>query len=138
MPDFAVGESAQVDFAQGPVITDRHTGEVIKTWVFVMTLALSRHQYAEIVRNQKGETWRACHRHAFEWLNGCPLSIRIDYVPRNKIVAQDPKHSIEVQEREFMRLQKRLLRGARITVVESAAARHAAHREHLHLLQLTP
>lgn len=76
--EFAVGESAQVDFGQGPVITDRRTGEVIKTWIFVMTLAWSRHQYAEIVRNQKVETWLACHRHAFEWLNGCPVSVRID------------------------------------------------------------
>jgi transposase len=76
--EFAVGESAQVDFGQGPVITDRRTGEVTKTWIFVMTLAWSRHQYAEIVRNQKVETWLACHRHAFEWLNGCPQSVRID------------------------------------------------------------
>jgi Integrase core domain len=78
MLEFAVGQSAQVDFGQGPVITDRRTGEVTKTWIFVMTLAWSRHQYAEIVRNQKVETWLACHRHAFEWLNGCPLSVRID------------------------------------------------------------
>ena len=78
MLEFAVGESAQVDFGQGPVITDRRTGEVIKTWIFVLTLAWSRHQYAEVVRNQKVETWLACHRHAFEWLNGCPQSLRID------------------------------------------------------------
>ena len=69
---------AQVDFGQGPVITNRHTGEVMKTWIFVMTLAWSRHQYAEIVTNQKVETWLACHRHAFEWFNGCPLAVRID------------------------------------------------------------
>lgn len=31
MLDFAVGECAQVDFGQGPVITDRRTGEVLKT-----------------------------------------------------------------------------------------------------------
>lgn len=43
-----------------------------------MTLAWSRHQYAEFVTNQKVETWLACHRHAFEWFNGCPTSIRID------------------------------------------------------------
>ena len=78
MLDFAVGESAQVDFGQGPVITDRRTSEAFKTWVFVMTLAWSRHQYAEFVRNQKVATWLACHRHAFEWFNGCPLSVRID------------------------------------------------------------
>lgn len=76
--DFPVAEAAQVDFGQGPAITDRKSGEVIKTWVFVMTLAWSRHQYAEIVRNQKVETWLACHRHAFEWFNGCPRKVRID------------------------------------------------------------
>lgn len=76
--DFAVAEMAQVDFGSGPVITDRQSGEVFKTWIFVMTLAWSRHQYAEIVRNQAVETWLACHRHAFEWFNGVPKKIRID------------------------------------------------------------
>ena len=36
----------------------RVSGETIKTQIFVMTLAFSRHQYAEIVPNQKIETWR--------------------------------------------------------------------------------
>ena len=76
--DFAVAEMAQVDFGSGPVITERQSGEVFKTWIFVMTLAWSRHQYAEIVRNQAVETWLACHRHAFEWFNGVPRKIRID------------------------------------------------------------
>ena len=52
MLDFAVGEQAQVDFGSGPLITDRQTNETFKTWFFVMTLAWSRHQYAEIVRDQ--------------------------------------------------------------------------------------
>ena len=78
MLDFGVGEQAQVDFGSGPVITDRHSGEVFKTWFFVMTLAWSRHQYAEVVRNQSVETWLACHRHAFEWFNGVPRKVRID------------------------------------------------------------
>jgi hypothetical protein len=43
-----------------------------------MTLAWSRHQYAEIVPNQKVETWLACHRHAFEWFNGVPKKVLID------------------------------------------------------------
>lgn len=78
MLEFAVAEMAQVDFGSGPLITDRQSGEVIKSWIFVMTLAWSRHQYAEIVRNQSVETWLACHRHAFEWFNGVPRKIRID------------------------------------------------------------
>ena len=76
--EFAVGEMAQVDFGAGPVITDRETGEIMKTWIFVCTLAWSRHQYAEFVRNQSIETWLACHRHAFEWFNGVPKKVRID------------------------------------------------------------
>ena len=78
MLDFPVAETAQVDFGQGPLITDRRTGEIIKTWIFVMTLAWSRHQYAEVVPNQKVETWLACHRHAFEWFNGVPKKLSID------------------------------------------------------------
>ena len=76
--DFAVAEMAQVDFGMGPLITDRQTGEIQKTWIFVCTLAWSRHQYAEIVSNQSIETWLSCHRHAFEWFNGVPRKIRID------------------------------------------------------------
>ena len=37
-----------------------------------MTLCFSRHMYAEIVTNQKVETWLACHRRAFEYFNGVP------------------------------------------------------------------
>jgi transposase len=75
--DFAVAECAQVDFGQGPLIAEPGAAPV-KTWIFVMTLAWSRHQYAEIVRDQKLETWLACHRHAFEWFNGVPAKLVID------------------------------------------------------------
>jgi len=76
--DFAPGEAAQVDFGTGPVLVDLRTGEEIKTWFFLMTLCWSRHQYAEIVLNQKVDTWLACHRHAFEWFNGVVKKITID------------------------------------------------------------
>ncbi len=76
--DFAPAEAAQVDFGRGPVITDVFTGEVIKTWIFVMTLCFSRHMYAEIVTDQKLETWLACHRRAFEWFGGVPSKLIID------------------------------------------------------------
>ena len=76
--DFAPGEAAQVDFGKGPTITDVFTGEVIPTWVFVMTLCFSRHMYAEVVPNQKVETWLACHRRAFEHFNGVPAKLIID------------------------------------------------------------
>jgi hypothetical protein len=71
--DFAPGEAAQVDFGKGPVITDAFSGEVIKTWIFVMTLCFSRHLYAEVVKDQKVSTWLACRRRAFEFFNGVPV-----------------------------------------------------------------
>lgn len=76
--EFKPGECAQVDFGAGPTLIDEATGEVIKTWIFVMVLAWSRHQYAEIVLNQTVETWLGCHRRAFEWFNGVPSKIIID------------------------------------------------------------
>lgn len=76
--DFAPGEAAQVDFGKGPTITDVFTGAVAKTWIFVMTLCFSRHMYAEIVTDQKVETWLACHRHAFEFFNGVTRKVIID------------------------------------------------------------
>lgn len=76
--DFKPGESAQVDFGQGPKVIDEHSGEEQKTWIFVMVLSWSRHMYAEIVLHQDVMTWLACHRHAFEWFNGVPGKITID------------------------------------------------------------
>lgn len=75
---FKPAEAAQVDFGAGPAITDVATGEVMKTWFFVMTLCHSRHQYVEFVRDQSVATWLACHRHAFEWFNGVPGRLIID------------------------------------------------------------
>jgi transposase len=76
--DFAPGEAAQVDFGAGPRIADTSTGELRKTWVFVMTLCFSRHQYAEVVWDQSVATWLSCHRRAFEWFNAVPARLIID------------------------------------------------------------
>lgn len=76
--DFDPAEAAQVDFGSGSKITDVYTGEVFKTWIFVMTLCWSRHQYAEVVRDQTIATWLGCHRRAFEWFGGVPSRIIID------------------------------------------------------------
>ena len=51
--EFEPGDTAQVDFGRGPTITDVETGEIIKSWIFVMVLAWSRHMYAELVVDQK-------------------------------------------------------------------------------------
>lgn len=76
--EFAPGEAAQIDFGTGPQLVDTRTGEIIKTHFFLMTLCWSRHQYAEIVLDQKVPTWLECHRHAFEWFGGVPGKLIID------------------------------------------------------------
>ena len=54
---FAPGEAAQVDFGAGPQLVDPATGELRRTWAFVMTLCFSRHQYVEFVWDQSVRTW---------------------------------------------------------------------------------
>lgn len=75
---FKPAEACQVDFGAGPLITDVYTGEIFKTWFFVLTLAWSRHQYAEFVRDQTVATWLGCHQRAFEWFGGGVSRIIID------------------------------------------------------------
>jgi len=75
---FKPAEAAQIDFGAGPPITDVYTGEIFKTWFFVMTLCWSRHQYAEFVRDQTVATWLGCHRRAFESFSGVPSRAIID------------------------------------------------------------
>lgn len=72
------GEEAQVDFGYAGRMIDPETGELRKTWVFVMTLSWSRHQYAEFVFDQKVETWLRLHRNAFAFLRGVPKRVVID------------------------------------------------------------
>jgi transposase len=76
--EFDPAEAAQVDFGTGPTFTDVFTHAQVKTWVFVMTLCFSRHMYAEIVTDQKADTWLGCHRRAFEFFNGVPTKLIID------------------------------------------------------------
>ncbi|MFI4940352.1 MAG: IS21 family transposase [Burkholderiales bacterium] len=76
--NFKPAEACQVDFGAGPPITDVYTGEIFKTWFFVITLCWSRHQYAEFVRDQTVATWLGCHQRAFEWFGGGVSRIIID------------------------------------------------------------
>jgi hypothetical protein len=76
MPDVTVrvetppGEEAQVDFGYAGQMVDPDTGELRKTWMFVMTLSWSRHQYVEFVFDQKVGTWLRLHRNAFAFFRG--------------------------------------------------------------------
>jgi transposase len=69
------GEEGQVDFGYAGKMIDPETGKLRKTWVFVMTLSWSRHQYVEFVFDQKAETWLRLHRNAFAFFGGVPERI---------------------------------------------------------------
>lgn len=69
------GEEAQVDFGPIGLLYDPSTGRLRSAYVFVATLCYSRHQYAELVFDQKMPTWIALHRRAFEYWGGVPRRI---------------------------------------------------------------
>jgi transposase len=72
------GEEAQVDFGYAGRMIDPDTGDLRRTWAFVMTLSWSRHQYVEFVFDQKVETWLRVHRNAFAFLGGVPRRVVVD------------------------------------------------------------
>ncbi len=56
------GEEMQVDFGSAGQLFDPVRGSPCLAYVFVATLSYSRHQYAELVFDQKVPTWIALHR----------------------------------------------------------------------------
>lgn len=76
--EVAPGTEAQVDFGYAGRTVDPATGQLRKTWVCVFVLGCSRHTYAELVWDQRVETWLLCHRHAFEFFGGVPERVVLD------------------------------------------------------------
>lgn len=72
------GEEVQVDFGYAGLMLDPETGGQRRTWLFVMTLSWSRHQYVEFVWNQQVSTWLRLHRNAFSFFGGVPGRVVID------------------------------------------------------------
>jgi len=87
------GEEAQVDFGYAGKMIDPSTGTLRRTWVFVMTLSWSRHQYVEFVFDQKIATWLRLHRNALAWFGGVPERLVIDNLKAAivKAVWDDPQ-----------------------------------------------
>ena len=73
--EVAPGSEAQVDFGYAGLTIDPASGQARKSWVFVLVLSYSRHLYAEVVFDQRVETWLLCHAHAFAHLGGVPARI---------------------------------------------------------------
>lgn len=94
----APGEVAQVDFGYIGYLLDPVRSVLRKAWVFVMTLAWSRHQYAEIVFDQKIITWLVCHQHAFEDFGAVPRRVVLDNLKAAIIKAYTLDEDPEVQQ----------------------------------------
>ncbi|MFL7790819.1 MAG: IS21 family transposase, partial [Anaerolineae bacterium] len=88
----ALGEEAQVDFGGVGQLYDPLSGRLRQAYAFVATLCYSRHQYAELVFDQKVANWIGLHRRAFQSWGGVPQRI----VPDNlkaaviKALVHDP------------------------------------------------
>jgi transposase len=90
------GEVAQVDFGEVTRLVDPQTGELRRTYAFVMVLAWSRHMYVEFVFDQKIPTWLLCHQHAFEFFGGVPKRVVLDNLKAAIIKAYTLDHDPEV------------------------------------------
>jgi len=88
----APGEEAQVDFGQVGQLYDPGRGCARTAYVFVATLCYCRHQYAELVFDQKVPTWIALHRRAFESWEGVPRRVVPDNLKAavKQILVHDP------------------------------------------------
>jgi transposase len=91
--EVGAGEEAQVDFGYAGLIPTRPGEEAKKTWVFVMTLSHSRHQYVELVQDQAVPTWLALHRNAFAFFGGVVRRVVLDNLKAGVIKASvtDPE-----------------------------------------------
>jgi transposase len=69
------GEELQVDFGSVGQLYDPIKGCLRPAYVFVATLCYSRHQYAELVFDQKVPTWIMLHQHAFASFGGVPRRV---------------------------------------------------------------
>lgn len=83
----APGEEAQVDFGSAGNFLDPPSGRVRQAYVFVMTLSFSRHQYAELVFDQKVSTWLELHKRAFESFGGVVAKVVPDNLKAAVLVA---------------------------------------------------
>ena len=74
----APGEEAQVDYGEGPMVRDPHTGKYRRTRLFVLTLGFSRKAVRLLVFRSSSQTWAELHEKAFRRLGGCTRVIVLD------------------------------------------------------------
>lgn len=72
------GQEAQVDYGEGALTRDPHTGKYRRPRLFVMTLGNSRHAFRKVVWKSSTEIWCRLHEEAFAYFGGSTQTIRLD------------------------------------------------------------
>ena len=73
-----IGEEAQVDYGEGPLVFDERLGRHRKTRLFVMTLGWSRKAIRLLAFESSALIWAELHERAFRRLGGVPRVIVLD------------------------------------------------------------
>jgi len=81
------GEDLQVDFGTVGQLYDPVSKKIRTAYVFVATLCYSRHQYAELVFDQKVATWIGLHKRALAYFGGVPRRVIPDNLKSAVIIA---------------------------------------------------
>ena len=74
----APGEEGQVDYGEGPMVRDPHTGKYRRTRLFVLTLGYSRKSVRLLVWRSSAPVWAELHERAFRRLGGTVKVIILD------------------------------------------------------------
>jgi len=74
----APGEEMQVDYGEGPMVRDRHTGKYKRTRLFVLTLGFSRKSVRLLVFRSSSQIWAELHEKAFRRLGGVTRVVVLD------------------------------------------------------------
>jgi transposase len=72
------GSQAQVDFGYMGMMVDPETGQLRKSWAFIMTLSYSRHRFVRFVFRMDVHNWIDCHERAFQFFGGVPETVVLD------------------------------------------------------------
>jgi transposase len=74
----AVGEEAQVDYGDGPMVRHPQTGKFRRVRLFVLTLAYSRKAVRLLIWQSSAQTWAELHERAFRRLGGSTRVVVLD------------------------------------------------------------
>jgi hypothetical protein len=72
------GEELQVDYGEGPMVRDPHTGKYKRTRLFVLTLGFSRKCVRLLVFRSSSQIWAELHEKAFRRLGGVTRIVVLD------------------------------------------------------------